>query len=74
MELAALGELAEAGADRDEGVAREAERVPHQRLGHVVDAVLVQPETVEAIGPLQQQADVLTDTGDKQTATGQLRG
>ena len=53
MELAALGELAEAGAHRDEGVAREAERVPHQRLGHVVDAVLMQPETVEAIGPLQ---------------------
>ena len=40
--------------------------VLHEVLGHVVDAILEQPEAVDAIWTIQQVLDVVTDTVDGQ--------
>ena len=60
-ELLGLGELSEASSETDEIVPGHVSRLLHDLLRDVVDPVPVQAEAVRAVGPVDQQLDVLSD-------------
>lgn len=58
VEVLVVGELAEADAQRREVVARHVRRATHDRLGHVVDAVLLEAEAVRLAGAVEELLQV----------------
>ena len=59
FELAALGELAKAGPEADEVDARNVRGLAHEGVAHVVHTVLLEPEAVLLVLPLDKKLDVL---------------
>ena len=59
FELAALGELPKAGPEADEVDAGDVRGLAHEGVAHVVHAVLLQPEAVLLVLPLDKKLDVL---------------
>ena len=59
--LSCLREFTKRAANLVELITRQRRRVLEQRLAYVVDAIIVQPEAVAAVGPIDKPLDSVAD-------------
>ena len=59
--LSCLREFTKRAANLVELITRQRRRVLEQRLAYVVDAIIVQPEAIAAVGPIDEPLDSVAD-------------